>query len=322
MFPAFLDLLLGLAHSEYGFIGDVLVDKDGRRYLKFYALSNLAWNEETSKLYESVRKKGFEFRNMNNLVGLVVNSGKRLISNDPGHDPRGAGFPKGHPQLTSFMGIPVYFGDRLVGMIGLANRSGGFDDSVMEELSPVVAALGQIIVARWDREARKNAEIELQRAAATDALTGIANRRQLELQLSAFVKRAQRYSEPLSLLMLDIDHFKQVNDQYGHDAGDKVLVELVQQILASIRDADLLGRWGGEEFLLILPQTSVEAGQPLAERIRRNVETHAFPNPRTVTISLGLVTLRKDESPESLVQRADAALYQAKGSGRNRVVAG
>lgn len=121
--------------------------------------------------------------------------------------------------------------------------------------------------------------------------------------------------------MLDIDHFKSVNDIYGHDAGDQVLGKLVEQVLSLIRKVDIFARWGGEEFVILLPKTGKEEAVILVERIRQHIEAYEFDHPRHITISLGLSFLEKDDTRESIVKRADDALYQAKQSGRNRVIA-
>lgn len=121
--------------------------------------------------------------------------------------------------------------------------------------------------------------------------------------------------------MLDIDHFKSVNDIYGHDAGDQVLGKLVEQVLSLIRKVDIFARWGGKEFGILLPKTNKEEAVILAERIRQHIEAYEFDHLQHITISLGLSFLEKDDTRESLVKRADDALYQAKQSGRNRVIA-
>ena len=161
LFPQLLEQLLKLTNSEYGLVGDVLKDESGSPYLKLYGLSNLAWNEETDKLYEEYRQQGLEFRKLDNLFGLVVTSGKPVFSDGPANDTRRAGLPEGHPALSSFLGIPVYYGERLVGEVGLANRPGGYDQALLDSISPVIAALGQIIVDRWDRTARQKGEQEI-----------------------------------------------------------------------------------------------------------------------------------------------------------------
>jgi diguanylate cyclase (GGDEF)-like protein len=165
----------------------------------------------------------------------------------------------------------------------------------------------------------------------TDVLTGWHNRRHLETRLPEEMARAIRYSEPLCCLILDIDHFKQINDVYGHLAGDDILREVARQIKLELRGSDLAARYGGEEFVVFLSQTSGDDAERVAERVRRRIASTAFDTGRgvslDVTLSGGISELRRIECPRSpaglgreLLQRADAALYRAKASGRNRIV--
>lgn len=164
MFDRLLQDIIEFTGSRFGLVGDVLDDEAGRPYLKAYAFSNIAWNEETRRFYEENRVRGFVFKKLDNLFGHVITSGLLVIANDPAHDPRRAGLPAGHPELHCFLGLPVYYGERLVGEIGLANREGGYDQRLVEDISPLVDACGQIIVARWEREARLKTEEALGRA--------------------------------------------------------------------------------------------------------------------------------------------------------------
>ncbi|EFL52474.1 diguanylate cyclase [Solidesulfovibrio fructosivorans JJ]] len=155
--------------------------------------------------------------------------------------------------------------------------------------------------------------------ATTDALTGIANRAGIDEALARERNRAARNAKPLCVIMFDIDHFKDVNDSLGHQAGDAVLAALTGLVSGLVRGHDILGRYGGEEFLVVAPETDMEQGRLLAERLRAAVEAHAFPAAGKVTCSFGLAMLDADESAHALVARADAALYRAKETGRNRV---
>jgi diguanylate cyclase (GGDEF)-like protein len=158
--------------------------------------------------------------------------------------------------------------------------------------------------------------------AATDALTGIANRAGLADVLARELHRTNRHNAPLSVVMFDIDLFKTINDTYGHPAGDAVLVALTQLVAALVRDHDTLGRFGGEEFLIVAPETDTTAAEQLAERLRAAVENNQFPAAGRVTCSFGVATTHPGDSAETLVARVDAALYQAKEAGRNRVAVG
>jgi diguanylate cyclase (GGDEF)-like protein/PAS domain S-box-containing protein len=158
------------------------------------------------------------------------------------------------------------------------------------------------------------------RNAQTDYLTGLASRRAFEHQGHRLVTVAQRYSQPLSLIMADIDHFKAINDEWGHQRGDQVLTDLARLIQETVREADLSGRWGGEEFVLLLPATAPQAAEILAERLRTALAQRDFGIGRAVTASLGVAGLQRGQALTDLHAVADGALYRAKRAGRNRVV--
>jgi diguanylate cyclase (GGDEF)-like protein len=156
----------------------------------------------------------------------------------------------------------------------------------------------------------------------TDTLTGIYNRYYFNSALEKEIHRAHRYERSFALLMFDLDHFKNVNDTYGHAVGDRVLVSLSNLVASCLRESDIFARIGGEEFVIILPETGEELSLEIAERIRKNVEAHSFEPVKKVTISIGLVRHRPEEDLEELLKRVDSALYAAKNSGRNRVIVG
>jgi diguanylate cyclase (GGDEF)-like protein/PAS domain S-box-containing protein len=173
-----------------------------------------------------------------------------------------------------------------------------------------------------DISSRKEMERELILQANHDPLTGLGNRRTLAEELEKEVGRAARYSRPLSLLMIDIDHFKRVNDEYGHQAGDKVLVELAKIFELAIRMADTAGRYGGEEFLILLPELEHKQAVLLAERIRLEVESHAIRAEGkviNVSVSIGVSSYPEHGvEAEKLIQASDNAMYKAKNNGRNQ----
>jgi diguanylate cyclase (GGDEF)-like protein len=160
----------------------------------------------------------------------------------------------------------------------------------------------------------------LEREVTTDALTGLFNRRWLDQRLPRFVDRHRRNGEPLSVLMLDVDHFKRVNDVHGHAVGDAVLVFVARTLLAGLRPTDMCARYGGEEIAVILPGTDLVGALVAAERVRRAIEAPRDPNaPKiAVTASIGAATLAAHEDAGELLQRADEKLYRAKSNGRNR----
>ncbi|MCU7836250.1 MAG: diguanylate cyclase [gamma proteobacterium symbiont of Taylorina sp.] len=163
---------------------------------------------------------------------------------------------------------------------------------------------------------------EIEKLAMTDKLTAICNRLRLDLALDHQIKQFQRYEQVFSIMIIDIDHFKKVNDNYGHQKGDSVLQQFSQLLLASIRDIDILGRWGGEEFMLICLNTQVEGAIKLAEQIRQKVQSQSFQLDYQLTASIGVAQMESKMTEQELINKADDALYQAKNSGRNKVVQG
>lgn len=157
--------------------------------------------------------------------------------------------------------------------------------------------------------------------ARTDELTGLHNRRSFKDIFALTASSARRHYHPLSLIIIDLDHFKTVNDTFGHNAGDLVLKEYADSIMEMVRDEDLVVRWGGEEFIVLLSHTACEAAAALAERIRSCFEQKTSGTvPLAITASFGVAQLRNGEHEETLIKRADDALYRAKHEGRNRVV--
>jgi len=168
----------------------------------------------------------------------------------------------------------------------------------------------------------EQARHELQRLMLTDPLTGIGNRRMLELRLDEEILRARRYQRPLTAVYFDLDHFKQVNDDHGHDVGDTTLRLVAQSLASQVRQSDHVARLGGEEFVVLLTETRLDAAVMLVERMRQAVASLSIPGlPRPLTVSAGLAEWRPDESAEALLRRADQALYRAKASGRDSAYA-
>lgn len=161
------------------------------------------------------------------------------------------------------------------------------------------------------------ANARLQGQATTDALTGLSNRRHFEAALDDQLALSVRFEEPLSLLLLDVDQFKTINDRFGHRCGDLVLVELARLLRASLRKPDLLARWGGDEFIVMLPHTDGEVALEQARQIGAAVAVHVFPAVPAVTVSIGVAEWRSGESLEQWFARADSVLYVAKAAGRN-----
>lgn len=182
----------------------------------------------------------------------------------------------------------------------------------------LVASMGFVFMAR-DRADEDN-----RRLAAVDSLTGVANRRAVIAALDRDVARSIRTHEPMALMMVDIDHFKNVNDRYGHPAGDKVLCSVVEVLRERVRSQDLVGRYGGEEFMVLLPDTTAKGGYLLAQQLCEAVQALRLEHegqPIPVTVSIGVYggRLQPGDHWDMLISAADRALYEAKDRGRNRV---
>lgn len=178
---------------------------------------------------------------------------------------------------------------------------------------------------RTESERRHEAErlgADMSQLAITDSLTRIMNRRGITVSLLDAMAQAERYNTPLSVAMGDLDHFKRINDQHGHESGDKVLVQTASVLSEALRMPDKVGRYGGEEFLVVFPHTTLAQARKIAERMRSAVQKSEFEVSGArpaVTISLGVTQFQKGEDLEQFLSRVDKALYEAKSGGRNRV---
>jgi diguanylate cyclase (GGDEF)-like protein len=225
--------------------------------------------------------------------------------------------------VSSFAAAPLRCGPSKLGVV-VADRfltDAPVDADDVEALAMSCSSLGLVV-----ENAALDAAVKLLRSLSEkDDLTGLGNRRSVLVEFRREIDRARRYGKPLSLVMLDVDHFKSWNDAYGHQVGDEIL-RTASQIISSVsRDIDLIGRYGGEEFLVVLPETPVEQAANYAERLRATIEAHGpslaerFPG-AFLTVSAGVSSMcRRGDDADKLIQRADAALYAAKRNGRNRV---
>ena len=192
------------------------------------------------------------------------------------------------------------------------------------QLLLIAAILISFLLYRYILQNKHNKQLEklnskLNTMSHYDQLTEIANRYLLTSTFHSEMTRAARYNTPFSILLIDIDFFKSINDKYGHNAGDSILVDLAKLLTKESRDSDTVGRWGGEEFLIICPETNQLGAQQLAEHIRQRTNNFSFTIKEPVHISLGVTEYQQGETMERSIKRADDALYRAKQSGRNRV---
>jgi len=253
-----------------------------------------------------------------------LRAGESYADDEPFTDPAG----------TFISGLAPFFesSGRFAGVVGLDFNVGFYDRPTSQIRRAAIAslALGAALSAAvgWGtwRGRRRTVAMEesLRRMATTDPLTGAANRRRFLDAADAEAHRFRRYGRPYSLLMLDIDHFKGVNDTYGHAAGDQVLIETARRCGGALRMGDLFGRLGGEEFAALLPETGAEEARILAERLRRSVAEVEVPAPNgaiRVTVSIGVAEASEGGgTAEAVLALADGALYRAKEAGRDRVI--
>jgi diguanylate cyclase (GGDEF)-like protein len=237
--------------------------------------------------------------------------GRGLIANIQRDDRRWS-WPEA--KVKSLCMSPIHFRNTLQGVIiAVGPRE--------ETYGNAHANLLGIVAAQTSMTLERAAYLQQQEdMARCDGLTGLYNHRMFQETLREEINRTRRYQRPLSLIMLDIDHFKKFNDTYGHPVGDEVIKMVARTIKGMIRATDRAFRYGGEEFTLVLPETTCENGLILAGRVRQKVEDDRSVQNLSITISLGITDLRPDETAESFIKRADAALYAAKDGGRNRVV--
>jgi two-component system, cell cycle response regulator len=219
------------------------------------------------------------------------------------------------PPGTGLLAVPVSTAGRVIGVLALYDAADGFDD---EDLDGVRTLAGQAAVAVDNVLLHK----EMERLAVTDPLTGLGNPRSFTTGIAKEMERATRFDRPMSLLLLDLDHFKDVNDTYGHPRGDAVLVEVGQRLLAEVRDIDALARYGGEEFVVVLPETDEVGVARAAARICEAVRSRPIGGegevPVSITVSAGAAVFPvHGEDVAQLLNRADQALYEAKHAGRD-----
>jgi len=222
--------------------------------------------------------------------------------------------------LRGFACFPIVTGDRLVGLLALAGKNVALMNKESEEFLDQVANQAFIVM--------ENSRLfeRVRNMSIRDSLTELFNHRHsIELLTHEFHRMGRYQQEGVSVLMIDIDHFKEINDDHGHLAGDMVLREVARLLTDSVRTVDSVGRYGGEEFLLVLPHTTRADAVKTAERIRKRIEEHAFwtgEKELEVTVSVGISSFPAEgvDSPSALLREADIALYRAKESGRNRVV--
>src|SRR3990172_4885479 len=234
------------------------------------------------------------------------------------HQPDREAMPVHAPLIGAALVLPILDHQRVVGLVlaGNPDSESPYQSDQMEVLLNLSFHAANVVRNLRSME-------EARREAVTDGLTGLYNHRECHKRLTEEVERAQRYGRPLSVLMMDVDHFKKINDRYGHPAGDRVLNQVAQRLTQRLRLVDIAARYGGEEFLVILPETSVGSAMLVAERILHGIASEPVVTPSGeeafVTASIGVASFPDDaDTRDALVSVADRALYAAKHAGRNQ----
>jgi diguanylate cyclase (GGDEF)-like protein len=302
-----LDKVLEVLRIKSG--GVLLLDKHARK-LSLAAARGLS--EEFIQKVKNVKldKKTF--------IGKIAHTGKVMVSLDISEESTGLEAVFKKEGIRSFIGVPLKSKDKVLGIMGIVNhKSRLFNPEEIQLLTSIGSTVGVAI---------ENIRLyeESSRLAIIDGVTEVFNHRYFYNRLNVELKRAERYSRPLSLIMLDIDTFKKYNDAYGHLEGDKALKKVADILKQDIRQVDMVSRYGGEEFTVLLPETDLTEAQKVAERMRAAIEDYKFGPKKDklevrLTISVGVAVYQSGFSAEELVKRADQVLYQAKREGKNKV---
>jgi len=309
-YDAILRMSADLLHAERGSL--LLFDE---------ASNELAGKAAVGPRAEMAR--GSRVRMGEGVAGLVMSEGRALLVRDVETAGRTPAPAERSYKTKSFISYPISIGGRKVGVLNVTDKADGgsygdIDLSLLESIAPQMAmALDR---AEWQEKAN-----QFQLMSITDPLTGLLNRRYLVERLAEELKRSQRQGFPMSFMMIDIDDFKLYNDRNGHPAGDLALEMSAQCLKSALRGADVASRYGGEEFCILLPQTSLAEASAIAERIRRRITRVRFPHGKaqplgSMTVSIGVSSFSPGlETPQTIIEAADRALYLAKSKGKNRV---
>ncbi len=302
----------------------IQLTQNAAEMLKAERASLMVLNERTGALELKALIGGLGRPGKDDIVGervarLVFDKNKSIIVPDVAKTGLPPVAASRNYKTPSFMSCPLSISGKAIGVMSFADKASGqpFDRG---SLSMFQAIAPQIAVA-IDRASLKEKAGEFEQLSVTDALTGLLNRRYIEARLAEEVKRSNRHGFPMSFMMIDVDHFKSYNDQFGHPAGDEALKLVGHVIRETLRGADVAARFGGEEFSILLPQTGPEEAWAIGERVRHNIAETVFPH-RVVTASIGIASCSADLcSVVHIVAAADKALYEAKRRGRNRIMA-
>jgi len=299
-----------------------------KKHLRVHEFALLAFDEGREELQVKAAY-GFEnadaitrmtFRKGEGITGLAAETGRKIYIKDTSRETRFLNYKCERPlEPSAFLSVPLMYKDEVLGVVNFGRR--GVGSFTYQDVKMLSLVAGQVALAI----ANARLYTRTRELSVKDELTGINNRRHFQTMLQMEWKRAVRFHRSLSLIMLDVDHFKPYNDTFGHLQGDKVLKQIGGLLRRNLREVDTVARFGGEEFVLLLPDTDKRGAIAVAEKVRLLVEGHGFVNEdraetRQVTISCGIATYPDDvEEMDNLIDHADIALYKAKELGRNRI---
>lgn len=289
------------------------------------ALTLQAWSTRTKKEFCQAEGEGMHYSIDQAGVWVdCVRQKKPVIHNNYASLPHRKGMPAGHAEVIRELVVPVIRDGQVVSILGVGNKPLDYDENDIELVAYIADVVWIIIAQKRADEQIHYLNNQLEHLSLTDDLTGLVNRRAFFLLGDKEIKRARRYHNPLTLIMLDIDRFKNINDTYGHAAGDAALQCFAKTLQRNGREVDVIARLGGEEFGILLPNTKPADAVKLAERLRLTIEGEGcfFQGQSTsLTASIGVAAYNKEmKTLDALIRNADAAMYQAKNKGRNCVV--
>lgn len=312
-----LDEIGALTGSPIGFYH--FVDEDQQN------ISLQAWSTRT--LVEFCRSEGKGMHYPISEAGVwtdCIHQRMPVIHNDYASLPHRKGLPEGHAKIVRELVVPTLRNEKVVAILGVGNKTSDYQDGDVELVAYIADLVWSIVEQKRADEEIRQLNARFERLAMADELTNLPNRRAFFTTATKEISRVERYQTPLSLLMLDLDDFKEINDTYGHEAGDLALQAFAHLLVENVRESDLAARMGGEEFNVLLPDTEIENAIILAERIRAAIEAKKFQvQGRAIHLTVSIGVAAYDEqatSLQALIKQADDCLYRAKHGGRNRVV--
>lgn len=317
-----LDNEQGLLQSILEKSADLLLAEQGSLMLLDQETDAL-FLEATKGTVKGTREK-IHVRKGVGIAGKVAEFGEPLLVANIEDDPRIGKKSRSRYKTSSFVSVPLKIKERVIGVLSLTDKSTGaaFDEEDLQ-LAQAFASHAAVVLER--KELSEQME-KLKKLSITDPLTGLLSRRYLHDRLEEELARSQRFNRQLSVLMLDLDGFKQYNDTFGHLAGDRILEAIAVVIMNSVRSIDIVARYGGDEFTIILPETGISMAVLIGERLRSDIAKTALPvsqggkSEHTITASIGIACYPEhDTTANSLIDRADSALFRAKTGGKNRI---